>query len=215
MPMNAFISYSNQDRVIAGQVKTYLEGYNISAFLAHEDINVTEVWRERILQELAQTTVFIPLLSVAFKESDWASQEIGFALGRNVLIIPISLDGTIPYGFLAAVQGGRIPGNGDYHALLIGPIINNLPHEIFPVLIERLSHAGSYRNAEALMQPLVPHFANFNDTEIESFVDACSGNGQVWDAGDNKLRYIPIFIGMHSARIPPAKLDRLTRLIQH
>jgi len=214
MQLRAFISYSNQDRLVASKVKEFLAEYNIEGFLAHEDINVSEEWRGRIIEELNQARVFVPLLSAAFKQSEWASQEMGFALAKNALIIPLSIDGTAPFGFVAAVQGRRIPSNPDYYPLLIDPIISNLPHEIFPVLIEKLSHAGNFRNAEALMRPLVPFFAAFNNTEIESFVDACIGNGQIWDAADCKTIYIPQFIQMHRAKIHAEKLEELTHLIK-
>lgn len=214
MPLKAFISYSSQDRLLASQVKDYLAEWNVDAFLAHEDIAVSQEWRSRILEELDETRIFIPLLSAAFRDSDWTSQEMGYALARSAFIIPLLVDGTTPFGFAAAIQGRRVPPSGDYYAVLIEPILRNQPHAIFPALIERLSHAGSFRNAETLMQPLVPLFPAFNDEEIEAFVDACSGNGQVWDASACKKVYIPQFIQMHRDRIPPAKLEILSRLLE-
>lgn len=67
--MRAFISYSTEDKAAAGAVKRALSTYNIDCFLAHEDIHVSEEWRERILEELTACHVFIPLLSQAFKRS--------------------------------------------------------------------------------------------------------------------------------------------------
>ena len=100
--MKAFISYSTTDKQIAGQVKTILNEYRVDAFLAHEDINVSQEWKDRIIQELNQSSIFVPLLSAAFKQSDWAPQEIGLAFARSeeVLFIPLFVDGTVPFGFI-------------------------------------------------------------------------------------------------------------------
>src|SRR5208337_3637633 len=95
----------------------------------------------------------------------------------------------------------------------IEPIIYRFPYANLPKLIERLSRVKSFRNAEALMLPLVPHFERFNEAEIEQFVDVCTSNGEIWDAGLCKLNYIPKFISMHRSKIPPEKLAEIEKLI--
>jgi hypothetical protein len=103
--MRAFISYSHHDRKRGSEVKDILNAVEIEAFLAHNDIDVSQEWRSRILHELKECKIFIPLLSQAFKSSEWAPQEVGIAASRpRVLIIPISLDGTNPFGFIAHLQ---------------------------------------------------------------------------------------------------------------
>jgi hypothetical protein len=47
--------------------------------------------------------VLVAYLTPAFHESRWTDQEVGWALGREVVIIPIQA-GVVPYGFLAAYQ---------------------------------------------------------------------------------------------------------------
>ena len=93
-----FLSYSTRDRHVAAEVKQALVQLGVDAFMAHDDIHISQAWRDRILAELKAARVFVPLLSKAFKESDWTSQEVGLAVGRRgMVIIPASLDGTIPY----------------------------------------------------------------------------------------------------------------------
>lgn len=107
--ITAFVSYSTVDKIHGAKVKHILKQYGIRCFLAHEDLEVSEEWKIRILEELASCDIFIPLLSKAFKLSDWASQEIGIVSGRNdILIIPLSIDNTVPYGFIAHLQGKLI-----------------------------------------------------------------------------------------------------------
>ncbi|MFA5908523.1 MAG: toll/interleukin-1 receptor domain-containing protein [Vicinamibacterales bacterium] len=89
MRIRGFVSYSTHDRHKAAEVKKVLTGLGVDAFMAHDDIRVSQEWRDTILVELAATEIFVPLLSEAFKSSDWASREVGFAVARpNVLILP-------------------------------------------------------------------------------------------------------------------------------
>lgn len=208
--MKAFISYSTTDKLIAGQAKTVLQEYRIVAFLAHEDINVSQEWKDRIIQELNESSIFVPVLSNAYKQSDWAPQEIGLAFARGiVLFIPLSLDGTVPFGFISHIQGKRLLEGNINSDLLIEPIANRFPHEIIPVLIERMARAGSFRSAEALMLPLLPHFAKFNDDEINAFTTASIENAQIWAAADCRTKYLPTFLDMHRSRIDEQKQETL------
>ncbi|PKB59369.1 MAG: hypothetical protein BZY83_02175 [SAR202 cluster bacterium Casp-Chloro-G2] len=77
----AFVSYSNVDRIIGAQVKDVLEYVGIDTFLAHDHLQVSEEWRTRILEELSQCDIFVPLFSRHFLESHCAQQEAGFEAG--------------------------------------------------------------------------------------------------------------------------------------
>ena len=44
-----------------------------------------------------------------FKESNWTDQEVGVAVGRGVLVIPI-IKGLNPYGFISKFQGLNAEG---------------------------------------------------------------------------------------------------------
>ena len=77
-----FISYASADRKLAAQVKAALLECGVDGFMAHEDIHVSQEWRDRILEELRRMEVFVPLLSRHFKSSDWTSQESGAACGE-------------------------------------------------------------------------------------------------------------------------------------
>jgi len=207
--LRGFISYSTADRVKAALVKDFLRELGVTCFMAHDDLHVSDEWRQRIVEELQRMEVFVVLLSAALKSSDWASQEIGFAVSRTeVPIIPLSLDGTIPYGFIAHIQSKRfvepLPP-----ALFIGPLHRSYPRQLIPALIRRMSTASSYRHAEALMDPLRPLFKDFTPVEADSFVEACIANGQIWDAGLCATQYIPEFIELHRHRLCAARLQAL------
>src|SRR4051812_24907224 len=118
----AFISYSHADRKFGAQAKVALASLGLDAFLAHDDLYVSELWRERILEELRSCEVFVPLLSANSRVSDWTSQEIGFIVSRpEVIITPISIDATIPFGFIAHIQSRRIETDGVTRDFFVEP----------------------------------------------------------------------------------------------
>jgi len=125
--VNAFISYSHVDRAYGAQAKSVLAEFDIESFLAHEDLEVSEEWQARILSELRRCDLFVPLLSLNFLASKWAPQEAGFIISRpDVLITPLSIDGTTPFGFLSHLQSRRIPNEGLTRDLLIEPLATTM-----------------------------------------------------------------------------------------
>lgn len=211
MALKAFISYSTTDKLIAAQVKTVLNSYRIESFMAHEDIRVTDDWKIRIIEELGMANVFIPLLSKAFKESNWAPQEIGIIFTRRdqVCIIPLQIDDTISFGFIANIQSERLPLGTVPENLIVDPLVRWFPRDLIPTMIQQLSRARDFRGAEALMLPMVPHFGRFNDEEIAEFARVSANEPQIWDAFLCRTDYLPKFIGMHRAKIPTETLKPL------
>ena len=144
--VTAFVSYSHVDRKFGQQAKDVLGEVGIDAFLAHEDMETSEQWRERILSELRRCDLFVPLLSRNFLESKWALQEVGFIASRpKVTIAPLSIDETLPFGFMSHVQSSPIRDNGITRELLVEPLLKRVPRKILPGLIRKAGEAGNYR----------------------------------------------------------------------
>ncbi|HIH44794.1 MAG TPA: toll/interleukin-1 receptor domain-containing protein, partial [Candidatus Methanoperedenaceae archaeon] len=61
--LRIFLSYSTNDKVIAGSLKTLLELMGFEVFLAHEDIEPSVEWQEEIKDNLDKCDIFIPLLT--------------------------------------------------------------------------------------------------------------------------------------------------------
>ena len=214
-PIRAFISYSTKDKVAAGRVKDFLASYGLECFLAHEDLQVSEEWKERILEELLRCNIFIPLLSKNFRDSDWAPQEIGVISGRKaVAVVPISLDGTVPYGFISSIQGRIIPQAGLTEELIVLPLLKRFPRLIIPGMIKRVKDAGSYRGGEAALRPLAPYFNTLTDPELIALMDAAIENSQVWSAGECRNQLLPQLIATNGSRIPSEKLKALSYQIE-
>ena len=99
-----FISHLSSFKVTVSHLKNLLEDYGVSSFVAHEDIEPTKLWEMEIERGLFSMDALCAILMPGFKDSKWTDQEVGVAIGRGVLIIPIrrKLD---PYGFIGKYQG--------------------------------------------------------------------------------------------------------------
>jgi hypothetical protein len=212
----AFISYSHEDREFGRQAKSVLGEVGIDAFLAHEDLGPSEEWQRRILDELRRCDLFVPLLSKSFLASKWAPQEVGFIVSRHdVLTMPLTIDGTIPFGFISHLQSGRIPGGGITRELLVEPLAKRFPRKILPALIRIAGGAGSFRLAEAQMRPLVPLFRLFTAEEAQALAEAVIGNGQVWLASRCQSEYLPEFIRAQGSNLRPGTLRALQYQVEN
>jgi TIR domain len=214
--MAAFISYSNVDCLYGQQTKVVLAKFGIDAFLAHEDLQVSEEWRERILQELRRCEIFIPLLSANFRASEWAPQETGFIMSRpEVAVMPLSIDGTTPFGFISVFQSRRIPNEGVTQEFLRDPLARKAPRQVLPRLISQLANSVSFRDAEANMAPLVPFFACMTASEAQSLAEATVRNDQIWSARLCREQYLPQFVRERGAVIDPGTLQALQYQVAH
>ncbi len=107
--LRVFISHLSNTQESAGRLKDALRNYAITAFVAHEDIEPTLEWQAEIEKALFSMDALVAILTPRFQESKWTDQEVGFALGRGVLVIPLR-KGLDPYGFIGKIQG--IQGEG-------------------------------------------------------------------------------------------------------
>jgi hypothetical protein len=120
---NVFISHLTKDKTSASNLKTALSDYGISCFVAHEDIEPTKLWTEEIENALKTMHCLCAIITPDFINSKWCDQEVGYALGRRVLVIPIRKDSD-PYGLIGKIQGIQSKGKG----------ANKLAEEIFHIL---------------------------------------------------------------------------------
>ena len=102
--LRLFLSHSSKRALQVGQIKHELLAYGIDAFVAHEDIEPTTEWLKEITKALASCHALAAILCGDFKTSRYCDQEIGFALQRGILVIPVRVAAD-PYGFMAPLQG--------------------------------------------------------------------------------------------------------------
>ena len=123
--VRAFFSHKASYKTEAGNLKDELEKYGISCFVAHKDIKATKEWVQEIENALFSMDVLIALMSEDFHDSEWTDQEVGVAVGRNVLIIPVKI-GKDPYGFIGKYQA--LPGTWENIPELANAILARIFH---------------------------------------------------------------------------------------
>lgn len=99
-----FLSHVSKFKEKTAQLRNALREFGVSGFVAHEDIEPTREWQDEIEKALMSMDALVAILTPGFKESNWTDQEVGVAVGRDVLVIPIR-KGLDPYGFIAKYQG--------------------------------------------------------------------------------------------------------------
>ncbi len=99
-----FLTHLASFKVQTSNLQKTLKRYGISAFVAHEDIEPTKEWLNEIEKALFSMDALAAILMPGFHESNWTDHEVGVAVGRDVLVIPIRR-GLDPYGFIGKFQG--------------------------------------------------------------------------------------------------------------
>jgi len=118
--LRLFVSHLAAHRTYAAQLQESLLEFGISCFVAHNDIEPTQEWQAQIETALATCDALVALLHPNFHQSNWTDQEIGFAMGRGVLVFSVRF-GQDPYGFIGRFQAFN--GNGKS--------AETLAHELF------------------------------------------------------------------------------------
>jgi hypothetical protein len=145
-----FISHTSQHKVEVAALKAALAGRGVAGFVAHEDISPTDEWVRVIESALAGCDALLAYLTPDFKGSNWTDQEVGIAVGRGKLILPVRV-GADPHGFVGKWQA--IQGQGlDPHRLAkrVVEIVQAHPlsrQRYAEAMIERFCNAGSYDDA--------------------------------------------------------------------
>lgn len=178
--LKLFLSHISTHKTVISNLKDELSIYGISGFVAHEDIEPTKEWENEIFLALNSANALAAFLTPDFHESKWTDQEIGIALGRGTLVIPVGL-GIDPYGFMARRQA--MPGSfekieqltidlGD--TLLKHHTTSKVMHEALVVSFET---AMSFSNARKTSQMIIKT-NNFTQSQLSRIRQVCANNNQ-------------------------------------
>jgi len=185
--VRVFISYATvqKDKGLASNLKKELEGLGLEVFLAHEDINPSSDWQDAILEKLKSTDIFMPIITEDFSKSYWTDQESGIAFIEKKLILPIAVDGHVPYGFLGRYQAFRqkseLPIIADR---IIGAIIQS-KKEFAGSLLDSLIKlfAISYKYDDAgFKSSLLLKFDTMSAEQVNEIFRSILLNDQIYDA---------------------------------
>ena len=138
-----FLSHKADRKKEVKDLKDKLEKeYNISSFLAHEDIEPNKKWVEEIEKNLEEMTCLIAIISKGYHESPWTNQEIGFAKARRIPILSIKFENDAPKGFIADKQALSCNWKDEgYHHKIIKELLKEkvLPQEQSSLLYKKIN----------------------------------------------------------------------------
>ncbi len=195
-PIRAFLSYSTDDKVLAGKIKYTLEAFwNFDIFLAHEDLDPSVEWESEILRNLHNCELFMPLISPNFHKSKWTDQESGIAFNKSKVILPICTPDNPPYGFLNQYQAFFYHEVGDHIGQMTSLIErlgarNGFKRRIIDGAIFSLENSRSYEMTRGLCKFLKKHLDSISKEDFKRIKLAGENNGQVKD----EVYHFPGFI---------------------
>lgn len=99
-----FLSHVSEFKRRTAALRDALAKFHISGFVAHDTIEPGELWQREIEAALKSMDAMAAILTPEFPNSRWTDQEVGWALGAGVYVLPVRR-GLDPYGFIAEVQG--------------------------------------------------------------------------------------------------------------
>lgn len=151
-----FFSHTSAHKVMAKEIRDHLRPFGFDVFVAHEDIKPTREWEEEIERALATCDGMLALMTPDFIESEFCDQEIGFAMGRGLLIAAIMHDAQ-PHGFVGKWQG--IPGENPEDKFAARKLARKVfdafaEHEkarakMAAAIVDRYINSTSFENAKA------------------------------------------------------------------
>ena len=107
-PYRVFVSYSRQEKRLAQTVQEHLVSDAIGACpMSDREIWAGTPFDEDIARQISFAHVFIPILTSASETRPWVHQEIGYAMGLGVPILPLALD-ELPKGMAERIQAVKV-----------------------------------------------------------------------------------------------------------
>jgi hypothetical protein len=192
--IKVFLSYSTIDKNAAGVIKFQLESFGYDVFLAHHDLQPSQIWIEEIIKNINECDVFLPFLTENSFNSFWVNQEIGIGFIKKKLIIPFKIN-LNPWGFISQIQAYSLDATDGTHlyndiknaCLKIEKIITNkMPEKMIDTQIFALSDSGSYETSNKIAKSLSTH-ANLSADQINEILRISLINTQVSPAYDAKV----------------------------
>ena len=180
-----FVSHRDGHKKKAKELSEALEGYGISAFLAHDGIEPTATWQNEILKGLETMEVMLVFVTDDLHESEWTNQEIGFALGRGVPILSLKLEDADPKGFIGSEQALR----GDLQdpaasaqeiCKLLAKKLKN-KHRLQNALIAAFVESPSYAETKRRFDVADEIVERLSEEELKLIIDGFRRNSQLHD----------------------------------
>ncbi len=117
--IRVFVSYARDDKDVAKRVRKHLRSLGVTVLGDHHN-KAAKPFAKQIQDLIANSHVFLPILTKISKRHPWVHQEIGYAVGLNVPVMPVTV-GIEPEGLVH-----------DLHALELRANLKDLPSKLTP-----------------------------------------------------------------------------------
>lgn len=179
--LDTFLSHAHDDRVIARKLADELKNYAFDAFVAHDDIKLGDEWESTILERIKKCDLFIALLSNNFRQAQYTDHEVGIAYSLGKTILPLSVDDTMPYGFMTKIQAKKMSPKID--AKEVSKIFKEfmpkrIETKVDDNLINSLIYAISFSEANYYTRKL-SKYTEFSDAQINLIAKGFIDNDQL------------------------------------
>lgn len=179
-----FISHVSAHKVAIGELRRELAYRGIAGFVAHEDIEPSLEWQTEIEIGLRSMHALATILTPDFHASNWTDQEVGWALGRGVLVLPVQY-GVMPYGFMGKFQAlkGNFQDAGGTADVILRALLTNpqTQSEMRRCLIAAFCESESFKMTQSVYK-YVLQFKDFTPDEVTKMRQACVSNRNVSEA---------------------------------
>ncbi len=181
-----FVSHRDRHKKKAKELAEALEGYGMSAFLAHDRIEVTATWQNEILKGLDTMEIMLVFATDDLHDSEWTNQEIGFALCRGIPILSLKLQNADPKGFIRDKQALR----GDLQDpaasapriyKLVAKKLDN-KDRLQSALISAFISSSCFEEAKKRFQRLNKAVDSISEEEAQRIIDGFKENDQLHNA---------------------------------
>lgn len=180
-----FLSHCSSRKAEVGELKVALTNFGVSGFVAHDDIEPSQLWQSEIERALRSCEALAAIVTEDFSGSLWCDQEVGYALGRGLPVLPIQL-GKPPHGFIAQVQALPVPKGQTLASIapnIVGLLLKAPQSSLSATtaLVRAVAGAFSFAQAKAATA-LLESVSVFNSSHASLLRDALKTNTQVIDA---------------------------------
>lgn len=181
-----FLTHVAKKKRVAHDLKSHLRYFGVDAFVAHDDIQAGKEWQVVIESALRSCDALAGLLHDGFRKSDWCDQEVGFAIGRGIPVVPVQYD-RLPYGFFGSFQA--VLNAGDLSTKQLAKQLVQLllrdkrtSHKLAESIVRCLVDASSFDQANDLARMLSQDAPVVTHDQVKRLREAEQQNSQLQGA---------------------------------
>ena len=178
------MSYSSRDKRLAGQIKTRLEEFGITAFVAHDDIPGGSMWANSIRESISDCRLFLALITKTYHEQEYTEQELGMAVYAKKPVVCISVDDAQPLGFARLYQHIRHHTNQDLECLrrdILDAVLQEDQAEKIDLAIACLAKSNRFDDSNSLAKHL-DEGAHLSESQARRLAGVFVNNDQIYYA---------------------------------